>query len=87
MKRFPAYILLGAAIFLGIVWMPQAKAADLVNLPRDGGGHLDKLAEWWYFNGLLTDKSGSDYGYELVFFRVGPFYRFAHFAVTDVGLD
>lgn len=76
---------MGASLLLVIVWIPLAQAAAPISLPGDGGVHPDKLAEWWYYNGRLADEQGGEYGYELVFFRVGPVLRFAHFAVTDVG--
>ncbi len=55
-----------------------------IDFPRDGGRHLSKLIEWWYFNGHLFGDGGKEFGYELCFFRFGPVISFAHFAITDV---
>ena len=39
--------------------------------PRDHGSHEEFRTEWWYFTGHLFSESGSRYGFELTFFRVG----------------
>jgi len=41
----------------------------LVNLPQDGNKHKCNV-EWWYFNGLLQDKSGHRYSFMDCFFSV-----------------
>ncbi len=66
--------------------------------PRDFGVHPQYRTEWWYFTGNLRDDSGSQFGYQLTFFRQGLRARLpspsslwdvrdvylAHFAVTDI---
>ncbi len=61
-----------------------ATAPKPIVFPRDGGVHLEKLVEWWYYNGQLKGETGAEYGYELCFFRCTPLIYFAHFAVTDI---
>src|SRR3982750_2254147 len=72
---------------------------DEVDLPRDLAAHPDVQTEWWYYTGHGRTASGSEFGFELVFFKrrtdldsfsvvplrlIGnPFY-FAHFALTDL---
>jgi RND superfamily putative drug exporter len=62
----------------------------LVELPRDDAPH-DRLTEWWYYTGHLTDDQGSRYGFEFVVFRVErggfPVAWASHLAVTDEGRD
>ncbi|MBI1820971.1 MAG: carotenoid 1,2-hydratase [Nitrospirae bacterium] len=41
------------------------------HFPADHGSHDDYQVEWWYFTGHLTDKKGSQTGFELTFFRTG----------------
>ncbi len=61
-----------------------------VELPRDDAPH-DRLTEWWYYTGHLTDDAGSRYGFEFVVFRVErggfPVAWASHLAVTDEGRD
>jgi len=66
--------------------------------PTDHGAHPAFRTEWWYFTGNLSDEAGSEYGYQLTFFRRGlrpepavpgnawsvRDVYFAHLAVTDV---
>jgi len=66
--------------------------------PKDHGAHPEYRTEWWYFTGNLTDSAGSQYGYQLTFFRQGVRYRLntpaspwdvrdvflTHFAITDI---
>lgn len=66
--------------------------------PRDHGAHPEYRTEWWYFTGIVKDKSGGRYGYQLTFFRQGLRPRasdpenpwsvrdiyLAHFTVTNV---
>ena len=33
--------------------------------------HPDFKTEWWYFTGTLHTETGTEYGYELTFFRQG----------------
>ncbi|MCW5963938.1 MAG: hypothetical protein KIT83_07860 [Bryobacterales bacterium] len=65
--------------------------------PRDHMAHPEFQTEWWYFTGGLRAEDGTDFGYELTFFRQareasgsprdpwhsGQLYL-AHFAITDV---
>ncbi len=66
-------------------------------LPVDHGPHFEFQTEWWYYTGNLVADDGSQFGFQLTFFRrglvPGPPPReglstnqvyFAHFAVTDV---
>jgi predicted secreted hydrolase len=68
--------------------------------PRDHGSHPDFRTEWWYFTGNLESETGSEFGYQLTFFRQGVVepgvavpegsrfvqrdVKFAHFAVSDI---
>ncbi|MEM7252603.1 MAG: lipocalin-like domain-containing protein [Pseudomonadota bacterium] len=67
--------------------------------PVDHGPHPTYQNEWWYFTGLLTDKSGKRFGYHVTFFRFGitapgaparesawaaQSLYLAHFALTDL---
>jgi predicted secreted hydrolase len=71
---------------------------DAVVLPRDLAAHDNVQTEWWYYTGHFTSAGGSEYGFELVFFKrrtdldkfsvvplrlIGNPYYFAHFAITD----
>ena len=57
-----------------------------VVLPRDDGVH-DRLTEWWYYTGHLTDATGGHWGFEFVVFRAerGDFAVTwaSHLALTD----
>ena len=37
--------------------------------PRDHGPHPEYRTEWWYYTGNLEDAQGTQYGYQLTFFR------------------
>lgn len=39
--------------------------------PQDHASHNDFKTEWWYYTGHLTADDGSNFGYELTFFRSG----------------
>jgi len=67
--------------------------------PRDHGSHPDFQTEWWYFTGNVTADDGSEFGYQLTFFRQGVIppsvtipqsefvvrdVKFAHFAVSEI---
>lgn len=45
-----------------------AAATPLIALPADEGPHPAPI-EWWYFNGLLEDDGGHDYGFHFVTFK------------------
>jgi len=55
-------------------------------LPRDDGPH-DRLTEWWYYTGHLSDEIGGRWGFEFVVFRAErgslPVSWASHLAVTD----
>lgn len=57
-----------------------------VVLPRDDAPH-DRLTEWWYDTGHLTDESGGRWGFEFVVFRAErgdvPVAWASHLALTD----
>jgi len=71
--------------------------------PRDHGSHPDFRTEWWYFTGNLESETGSEFGYQLTFFRQGVVepgvavpegsrfvqrdVKFAHFAVSDIAVQ
>ena len=78
------------------VWK-QAEPGYVFAFPRDHGSHPDYRVEWWYYTGNLSSSDGSEYGYQLTFFRVGidpaptnpsswavRDLFMAHLAVTDV---
>ena len=69
------------------------------NFPRDFFSHDDFKVEWWYYTGNLEAEDGSQFGYQLTFFRVAldgankipnpsrwkiTQLYFAHMTVTDV---
>ena len=77
----------------------RAYAPREFSFPRDHGPHPDYRTEWWYYTGNLTDTEGTEYGYQLTFFRTAltpempartsdlasnQVYM-AHFALTDGG--
>ena len=47
---------------------PTPKPEPLVFLPADEAPH-DAPIEWWYFNGMLRDDAGGEYGYHFVTFQ------------------
>jgi predicted secreted hydrolase len=64
--------------------------------PRDHGSHPEFETEWWYYTGHLSTVSGTTFGFQLTFFRVGvdpfresesnwhvPSLHLAHFAISD----
>lgn len=57
-------------------------------LPDDISPH-DRLTEWWYYTGHVSDTEGGLYGFQFVVFQVRrgdfPPTWAAHFAVTDAG--
>lgn len=61
----------------------EPPARSPVVFPCDHGRHPGAAIEWWYYTGHLKDASGSDYGFELTFFRVREM-ALSHFAWTDV---
>ncbi len=66
--------------------------------PADHGPHPDFRTEWWYYTGNLDGAAGSEYGYQLTFFRsaltpdapartstlASNQIYMAHFALTDL---
>ena len=51
---------------------PTPTPEPLVFLPADEAPH-DAPIEWWYFNGMLRDDAGGEYGYHFVTFQAeGP---------------
>ena len=40
--------------------------------PRDHGAHPAFRTEWWYVTGWLKDAGGTDYGFQVTFFRNRP---------------
>ena len=61
-----------------------------INLPEDLSPH-DRLTEWWYYTGHVTDDYGNLFGFQFVIFQVRrgdfPPTWAAHFAVTDTESD
>ena len=47
---------------------PTPTPVPLVFLPADEAPH-DTPIEWWYFNGMLRDEAGREYGYHYVTFQ------------------
>lgn len=64
---------------------PAADPIPIV-LPRDDRPH-DRLTEWWYYTGHLTDAAGGHWGFEFVVFRAErgafPVSWASHLALTD----
>ncbi len=89
-----------------VTWLPEMEPENFqkadkpypFQFPKDHGAHPAYQTEWWYFTGNLVDQTGSEFGYQLTFFRRGinsglpensPAFAtqsiyMAHFAVTDV---
>ena len=44
---------------------------DKIHFPKDEQKH-NFLVEWWYFNGILTDKQGNTYAFMECLFKVNP---------------
>ena len=65
---------------------PRPADPQPVVFPRDDGAH-DRLTEWWYYTGHLTDASGGRWGFEFVVFRAErgsfPVTWASHLALTD----
>ena len=57
-----------------------------IAFPPDDAPH-DRLTEWWYYTGHLTDEAGGRWGFELVVFRAErggfPVTWASHLALTD----
>ena len=45
---------------------PPARHLDL---PKDNRAHYDAQMEWWYYTGHLRAEDGSEYGFEVTFFK------------------
>ncbi len=83
---------LGAARSVGF---EQAVEPREFRFPQDHGPHIGFRTEWWYVTGLLKDEVGTEFGFQLTFFRLEtapglppperPQLYLAHFSVTDVG--
>jgi predicted secreted hydrolase len=71
---------------------------DPLELPRDLFAHQGAQTEWWYYTGHAKTDKGTQFGFELVFFKrrtdldkfgpvplrlLGNPIYFAHFAITD----
>jgi predicted secreted hydrolase len=65
---------------------PRPADPQAVVFPRDDGPH-DRLTEWWYYTGHLTDETGGRWGFEYVIFRAErgdfPVAWASHLALTD----
>ena len=46
--------------------------ASVLRFPGDHGAHPDFRTEWWYLTGQLAAPDGSDYGFQVTFFRTRP---------------
>jgi predicted secreted hydrolase len=61
-----------------------------ISFPADDGPH-DRLTEWWYYTGHLSDEAGNRYGFEYVIFRAErgdfPVAWASHLAITDEAGD
>jgi predicted secreted hydrolase len=93
---FIAGLLFSPCLFAGD-WR-EATTPRQWSFPRDHGSHPEYRTEWWYFTGNLNDNGGTQYGYQLTFFRYGLALQpkqpsnvwsirdiyLAHFAITDV---
>jgi predicted secreted hydrolase len=97
-----AFFILQNLFFFSPAWPAdewrQVSAPRIWNFPRDHGSHPEYRTEWWYFTGILLDNTGSQYGYQLTFFRQGIRYKLpnpsgpwdirdvylGHFTLTDV---
>ncbi len=57
-----------------------------VQFPRDDAPH-ERMTEWWYYTGHLSDADGHDSGFEFVVFRAErgrfPVSWASHLAITD----
>lgn len=67
--------------------------------PEDHGSHAGFKTEWWYFTGNFRSTDGTEFGYQLTFFRQGVIdpdhtvpdsrfiqrdVKFAHFAISEI---
>jgi predicted secreted hydrolase len=91
-------LLLVAAAARAADYPPVVAGVPLV-FPRDHGSHPAFRVEWWYVTGWLRDDGGTDYGFQVTFFRLRPGIAesnpsafaprqllFAHAALADVRL-
>ncbi|MFZ4774304.1 MAG: lipocalin-like domain-containing protein [Terrimicrobiaceae bacterium] len=84
---------------LGAEWKTAVAGWDY-QFPADHGAHPGFKTEWWYFTGNLRSADGTEFGYQLTFFRQGVRepgsapatsrfvvndVQFAHFAVSEIG--
>jgi len=102
MLTFRKSIFLAALLFLSACVPPvfrQAYPISSVSLPEDEAAHEAPI-EWWYWTGHFEDQAGTEYGFELTFFKAYappnlnllglPAWWFlekgkiAHFAITDI---
>jgi len=65
----PLLLVAGAA--RAVEYPPVVRGAPLA-FPRDHGSHPAFRVEWWYVTGWLRDDGGSDYGFQVTFFRLRP---------------
>ena len=102
MKR--CFISIGALALVTAATIPAQEPDWALSLPgwqyefpRDHHAHPDFKTEWWYFTGNLAAEDGSEFGFQLTFFRQGvrrgeaadtrfavDDIKLAHFAVTDI---
>src|SRR6058998_1563535 len=51
---------------------PHVVPGYAIHFPRDHGSHPAYRLEWWYITGWIKDSRGSDYGFQVTFFRNRP---------------
>jgi len=94
----------GFALCFSFLWPSTGKGADFpevrpgyrLEFPRDDGAHSAFRTEWWYVTGWLRDEGGSEFGFQVTFFRSRPGVQednpsafapkqllFAHAAIAD----
>lgn len=75
---------------------PAVEPGYRLRFPRDDGAHPAFRTEWWYVTGWVRDAAGSEFGFQVTFFRNRPGLQednpsafapkqllFAHAAIAD----
>lgn len=70
-QRFLAFLSLACLAAAPDFHWKQALPGYHFNFPRDHFDHPGYRTEWWYYTGNVEDRSGTRFGFELVFFRQG----------------
>ena len=47
----------------------HSRPVSPINLPKDDAAHYTSQTEWWYYTGHLKADDGTEYGFEVTFFK------------------